>query len=65
MISLLITLLIYLLVLGALWYIVSLLPLPHPFAKIAQIIIAVIGFILILYLLLGVVDGGPALTLRR
>jgi hypothetical protein len=56
MISILITILIYLLVIGVFWYIVTLIPLPHPFGQIARVIILVIGLLLILNLFLGVVD---------
>jgi hypothetical protein len=56
MASILITLLIYLIVLGAVWYIVRLLPLPPPFGRIAEIVIAVIALIVVLNLLLGFVE---------
>jgi hypothetical protein len=65
MISLLIYLLILVVALGAAYAIVSLLPIPPNFIRIAHIVIAVIGFVALLYILLGLVDGGPALTLRR
>jgi ethanolamine transporter EutH len=56
MISILITILIYLLVLGVIWWIVTLIPLPHPFGQIARVVVVVIGLLLILNLLLGFVD---------
>jgi len=53
MLSLLITLLILCLVLGLVWYVVTLLPLPAPFKNIALAIIAVIAAIYLLSILLG------------
>jgi hypothetical protein len=57
MTSILVTILIYMLVLGAIWYIITLLPLPHPFGRIAQIIVVVIALILLINLLFGFVDS--------
>jgi hypothetical protein len=65
MINLLIWLVIWLVVLGAIWYIVDLLPLPDPFARVIQILIVVIGIVLVLYLLMGVLGEGGPVVLRR
>jgi len=63
-INLLVTLLVLVLVFGVVWWLfTSVIPLPAPFAKVAQVIIAVI-FVLVL---LGMVFGGvdlPAVRLR-
>lgn len=60
MIALLLNLLILLIVLGVIWYIVSLLPLPAPFGQIAQIIVLAIGLIAVLYMLVPLIgDPGP------
>lgn len=52
----LLSLLIFLLVVGVIFYVVSLIPLPHPFGLIVQIILALV---VIVYLLgmLGVMPG--------
>lgn len=49
----LVSLLVMVVVLGVVWYIVSIIPLPEPFAKIVQIIIAVIALLWALGLLFG------------
>ena len=56
MISLLITVLVIVLVCGVLWWVVTLLPLPAPFGRIAQVVIALIALFWLLSAL-GVV--GP------
>jgi hypothetical protein len=53
MINLLVTLLILCLVFGVVWWIISIIPLPDPFKKIAQVLIAVIVLIMLLSLLFG------------
>lgn len=58
MISLLITLLVILLVFGVFWYIISLLPLPPPFAMIGQIVLAVLLLLVLLNFLLPVAGLG-------
>jgi hypothetical protein len=50
--ALLINLLIFVIVFGAIYYIVTLLPLPEPFKRIAVIVVLVIGLIVILRKLL-------------
>ena len=62
MISLLITLLVFILVAGILWYIITLLPLPHPFGLIAQLVLLII-FVLVLLSYLLPYAHGPV-TLR-
>jgi len=49
----LVSLLILVVILGVLWYIFTLIPLPEPFEKIAMIIIALIALIWVLGLLFG------------
>jgi uncharacterized membrane protein (GlpM family) len=63
MIELLIWVLILVLVFGVIWYIISLIPLPPPFAQIAQIIVAVVLLLIIVSLLLGIAPPlrGPIL----
>jgi hypothetical protein len=62
MISSLISLLIYLLVVGIiLWlalYVISVIPLPPPFAQVARVIIIVIGCLIVILLLLQLVGSG-------
>lgn len=62
LISLLINLIIIMLVLGVAWWIISIIPLPPPFAMIAQVILVLIALILLIDLLLGV--GGWHLLWR-
>ena len=57
MIALLINVLILLIIFGVIWYIVTLIPLPEPFLKVAQIVLLVI-FLLVL---LGIFVGGVPL----
>ena len=52
--DLLLYIVILLLVFGAIFYILTLLPLPHPFGLIAQIIVGVILVVMLLSLLTGV-----------
>jgi hypothetical protein len=61
-IGLLITLLIYMLVLGLVWWVITLIPLPQPFGRIAQVVVLVLGIVLLLSLLLGVV-GAPRVAI--
>jgi hypothetical protein len=56
----LVSLLIAVVILGLLFYVVSLLPLPAPFKTIAQVIVIIIA---ILYLL-GLLGYGPGVNLR-
>jgi len=53
MIELLIYVLVLVLIAGVVWYIISLVPLPHPFGIIAQLILALILVLLLVSVLLG------------
>jgi hypothetical protein len=52
MISLLVTILIMCLIFGLLWWVITLIPLPAPFAQVARVVCALIFVIWIIYLLL-------------
>jgi hypothetical protein len=52
MLSILVTLLIVCLIFGVVYWIISLIPLPAPFGRVAQVIVAVIFLIYLLYMLL-------------
>jgi hypothetical protein len=65
MIDLLVQILIFALVFGAIYYIITLLPLPEPFGRIALIVLGLVAVIWLIYLLLGLVGHGPrTLSLR-
>jgi hypothetical protein len=64
MVELLVTLLIGLIVLGVIWYIIQLLPLPEPFGRIAQIVVVAIALIWLIYVLAGLVGGAGVPRLR-
>jgi hypothetical protein len=49
----LLSLLIFVLVAGLIWWLIQQLPLPEPFARIAQVVFVVICLILLLSYLLG------------
>lgn len=57
MLSLLVTILIMCLVFGLIWWIITLIPLPAPFAQVARVVIAVIFLIWVIYLLLPMAGG--------
>jgi hypothetical protein len=59
-ISLLITILVLCLVFGVVYYIITLIPLPAPFAQIALIVLALI-FLLVLLNEVGFLGGRPLL----
>ena len=61
MISVLITLLIVCIIFGVVYWIITLIPLPDPFRRIAQVIVAVIFLIYLLYLLLPYAGVHPLL----
>jgi hypothetical protein len=63
MISLLISLLIFCLIAGLIWWVVGLLPLPPPFRTVLMVVLAVI-FIIYLLETLGALGGGT-LSLGR
>ncbi len=55
--SVIISLIVYLIILGLLWYVVSLLPLPAPMKPIIQILFVLL-LILVLLSMFGLVPGG-------
>jgi hypothetical protein len=63
-INLLVTLLVLVLVFGLIWWLfTSIVTLPAPFAKVAQVLIAVIFIVLLLGIVFGGVDV-PVMRLR-
>lgn len=54
MLSTLISLLFLIIILGLIWWVVKLLPLPEPFGKLADVIVALI----LVVVLIGVLFGG-------
>jgi hypothetical protein len=62
MISALLTLLVYLLVLGVVvwlvFYVLSMFPLPAPFDRVARVVVVVIVGIILIMLLLDLLGGG-------
>jgi multisubunit Na+/H+ antiporter MnhE subunit len=65
MLELLLSLVIFALILGVLWWIVSILPLPEPFPRILQVVIVVIAVIYLIYFLMGLIGSGPRLPVLR
>jgi len=61
MIELLVSILIFALVFGALWYIIQIIPLPEPFGQIIRIVLIVIAVVWLIYLLLGLAGTAPRL----
>ncbi len=61
MLSLLINLVIILLVLGVVYWVTTLFPLPHPFPLIIQVVFVLIALIVVVNLLLGLSGGGGLL----
>lgn len=59
--TLLVTLLIYILIAAVIWWAISLLPLPAPFGLIVRVVFAVVVVVFLLNLLAG---GGLGLPLR-
>ena len=57
MLSLLITILVMCIIFALIWWIFTQLPLPAPFAKIAQVVIVVIFCIWLIYELLPLTSG--------
>lgn len=64
MITFLITLLIVIIILGLIWWVITVIPLPDPFAKIAQVVVVVIGVLIIVWMLLGLIGQAPPISLR-
>jgi hypothetical protein len=58
MLELMLTLVIGLIIIGLLWYVVSVLPLPEPFGRVAQVVIIVLAFLWLIYVLMGMMPGG-------
>jgi hypothetical protein len=69
MIGSLITLLIYalivIIILSLVWWVLTMIPLPAPFAKIAQVVIVVIACLILILLLLNFIGLEPGRPLLR
>jgi hypothetical protein len=57
----LVSLLVALLIFGLIWWVITLIPLPPPFAQVVRVVIAVIFCIWLIYLLLGATGAHPLL----
>ncbi len=55
--SIIITLIFYLIVLGLLYWLVSLIPLPDPFGRIVQVLFIILAVLVVLSAF-GIVSGG-------
>lgn len=64
MITLLIYVLVLLIIMGLAYWVLQMIPLPPPIRQIALVVFAVICAIVLIYLLLGLVDGPPIRALR-
>ena len=64
MLSILVTILVMCLIFGLIWWIITLIPLPPPFGRVAQVVIAVIFVICLIYLLLPLAGGGFGHSIR-
>lgn len=64
MLALLINLIVILLVLGVVWWIITLLPLPAPFPLIIQVVFVLIALIVVVDLLLGISGSRGGLLWR-
>ena len=60
MIGLLINLLIIVLIFALVWWVITQLPLPPPFAKIAQVVVVVLACLVVIDLLAGLAGTGLA-----
>jgi hypothetical protein len=58
MLELLVTLVVGLVVIALLWYILTVLPLPEPFGRVAQVVVIVLAFLWLIYVLMGMLPGG-------
>lgn len=58
MLSILITILVMCIIFGLIWWIISVIPLPAPFARVAQVVCVVIFCIWLIYLLLPLAGHG-------
>ena len=63
MIVALIYLLVALLVLGLLYWVTTLFPLPHPLPLIIQVVVVVVAVLILINFLLGIA-GGPVISWR-
>jgi hypothetical protein len=61
MIDLLLQVLIFAIVFGAIWYVLQILPIPAPFGQVIRVVLIVIACIWLIYLLLGLVGHAPRL----
>ena len=57
MISILVSLLVLCLIFGVVWWILTLIPLPAPFGRVAQVVLAVLFLIILIYMLLPLAGG--------
>ena len=57
MISLLVTILVMCIIFGLIWWIITIIPLPPPFAQVARVVCVVIFCIWLIYLLLPLAGG--------
>ena len=46
-------------IIGLLLWLIDAVPIPEPFHRIARIAIIVIGVLIVIFLLLSIIDGGP------
>jgi len=66
MISLLITLLVLLLIVGTIWYVIrTLVPLPPPMDRLAQLVLVVVTVVILIWFLLAVAGMAPGPFLLR
>jgi len=61
MISILVSILVVCIIFGLLWWIITMIPLPPPFAQVARVVFAVIFVIWLLYLLVPFATFGHPL----
>lgn len=64
MVDLLITLLIFLIIAGLIWYVLSIIPLPEPFGRAARVVFLVIICLILVIWLLNFLPGGGPTSLR-
>jgi hypothetical protein len=58
MLGLLVTILVMCIIFGLIWWIISVIPLPPPFARIAQVVCVVLFCLWLIYLILPLAGGG-------
>ena len=64
-VSFLITLIVLVLLLGLLRYVLTLFPLPPPLGQYVDVVLAIVGVLIVIYLLLGVIGAVPSLGFRH